>query len=148
MKGLMVKTSGVADVLGAALAPLAGQIRVAFIYGSVAKFAQRNGSDVDVMVVGEPTFGEVVSAAGNAQEALARVYSPFEFGSKLKPVITSWRWSLLEMTMSLQDWVRNGWASPHPCTRGQIQKLLSLADRDLFIGEVRELKPSQRVVAG
>ena len=88
LKGLMVKTTGVADVLRAALAPLAAQIRVAFIYGSVAKLAQRNGSDVDVMVVGEPTFGEVVSAVGNAQETLARevnptVYSPTEFRSKL-----------------------------------------------------------------
>jgi hypothetical protein len=51
------------------------------------------------------------------------------------------------MTMSLQDWVRNGWASPHRRTRDEIQKLLSLADRDLFIGEVCELKPSQRVVS-
>ena len=89
LKGLMVKTSGVADVLRAALVPLAGQIRVAFIYGSVAKLAQKSGSDVDVMVVGEPTFGEVVSAVGNAQETLARevnptVYSPTEFRSKLK----------------------------------------------------------------
>ncbi len=89
LKGLMVKTTGVADVLRAALAPLAAQIRLAFFYGSVAKLAQRNSSDVDVMVVGEPTFGEVVSALGSAQETLAReinptVYSPAEFRSKLK----------------------------------------------------------------
>lgn len=89
LKGLMVKTTGVADVLRAALAPLAARIRLAFIYGSVAKLAQRNGSDVDVMVVGEPAFGEIVSALGAAQETLAReinptVYSPAEFKSKLK----------------------------------------------------------------
>jgi len=89
LKGLMVKTAGVADVLRAALAPLAGRIKVAFIYGSVAKLQQRNGSDVDVMVVGEPTFGEVVEALGSVQEALSReinptVYSPAEFRSKLK----------------------------------------------------------------
>lgn len=89
LKGLMVKTAGVADLLRAALAPLAARIRVAFIYGSVAKLAHRNRSDVDVMVVGEPTFGEVVSALGSAQEMLAReinptVYSPAEFRSKLK----------------------------------------------------------------
>ena len=89
LKGLMVKTTGVADVLRAALAPLAAQIRLAFIFGSVAKLAQRNGSDVDVMVVGELTFGEIVSALGAAQETLAReinptVYSPAEFRSKLK----------------------------------------------------------------
>jgi len=33
--------------------------------------------------------------------------------------------------MSLQDWVRNGWASQHKSTRQEIQKLLALADRDL-----------------
>jgi predicted nucleotidyltransferase len=67
---------------------------VAFICGSVAKLAHRDGSDVDLMVVGEPTFGQLVSAVGNARETLAReinpaVYSPTEFRSKLKPVITS-----------------------------------------------------------
>jgi hypothetical protein len=35
------------------------------------------------------------------------------------------------MSMSLQDWVRNGWASQHKSTRQEIQKLLALADRDL-----------------
>ena len=89
LKGLMVKTTGVADVLRAALAPLAAQIRVAFIYGSVAKLTQRSGSDVDIMVVGESTFSDVVTALGSAQETLAReinptVYSPAEFRSKLK----------------------------------------------------------------
>jgi len=48
-----------------------------------------NGSDVDVMVVGEPAFGEVVAALGGAQETLSReinptVYSPVESRSKLK----------------------------------------------------------------
>jgi hypothetical protein len=37
---LMVKTTGAADVLRAALAPLAAQIRLIFIYGSVAKLGQ------------------------------------------------------------------------------------------------------------
>lgn len=89
LKGLMVKTTGAADVLRAALAPLAAQIQASFIYGSVARLSQRNGSDVDVIVVGEPTFGEVVSALGSAQGTLSReinptVYSPAEFRSKLK----------------------------------------------------------------
>ena len=89
LKGLMVKTTGIADVLRAALAPLAARIRVAFIYGSVAKLTQRSGSDVDIMVVGESTFGDVVTALGSAQETLAReinptIYSPTEFRSKLK----------------------------------------------------------------
>jgi len=89
LKSLMIKTTGVADVLRAALAPVATRIRLAFIYGSVASLTQRNGSDVDVIVVGEATFGETVSALGNAQEIVGReinptVYSAAEFRSKLK----------------------------------------------------------------
>lgn len=33
--------------------------------------------------------------------------------------------------MSLQEWVRNGWASERKSTRQEIQGLLALADRDL-----------------
>jgi len=89
LKSLVVKTAGVADALRDALAPLAGQINVAFIYGSVARFKQRSGSDVDLMVIGDVSFGDVVSALGAAQELLHReinptVYSPAEFRSKLK----------------------------------------------------------------
>jgi len=62
LKGLMVKTAGAVDVLREALAPLAGRIKGAFIYGSVARLQQRNGSDVDLMVVGAVSFGEVVGA--------------------------------------------------------------------------------------
>ncbi len=33
--------------------------------------------------------------------------------------------------MSLQEWVRNGWASERKSTGQEIQRLLALADRDL-----------------
>jgi predicted nucleotidyltransferase len=89
LKGLTVKTAGAADVLREALAPLAGRIKVAFIYGSVARLQQRTASDVDLMVVGAVSFGEVVGALNVVQEMLRReinptVYSPAEFRSKLK----------------------------------------------------------------
>jgi len=89
LKGLVVKTAGAADAVRDALAPLAGQIHVAFIYGSVARFRQRSASDVDLMVVGDVSFGDVVSALATAQETLGReinptVYSPREFKSKLR----------------------------------------------------------------
>jgi predicted nucleotidyltransferase len=89
LKGLMVKTAGAAEVLRAGLAPLAGQIKVAFIYGSMAGLRQKNASDVDLMVVGTVSFGDVVAALNAAQDLLHReinpmVYSPAEFRSKLK----------------------------------------------------------------
>jgi len=60
--GLVRKSIGLVDVLHTALAPLAGQIQVVFVYGSVAKGSEGTHSDVDVMVLGDVGFGDVVHA--------------------------------------------------------------------------------------
>ena len=88
LRGLVVKTAGVADALRRALAQLAGRVRVAFIYGSVAKRAERRGSDVDVMVIGEVSFAEASEALAKAQKAIGRevnpsVYAPGDFRTKV-----------------------------------------------------------------
>jgi hypothetical protein len=51
LRGLVLKTMGLADVMRTALAPLAAQIDIAFIYGSVARQEDSAHSDVDVMIV-------------------------------------------------------------------------------------------------
>jgi uncharacterized protein len=88
LKALIVKTAGVADVLKTALASLDDRIEIALLYGSVASAQQRANSDVDVLVVGNVGFGEVVAALAEAQSQLGRevnptVYAPAEFRSKL-----------------------------------------------------------------
>jgi predicted nucleotidyltransferase len=88
IKSLIAKTVGVRDVLRSALAPLAGEVAVAFVYGSVARQSERANSDVDLMVLGSPSFTQVVSALGPAQKALGREINPTvfpvsEFQSKL-----------------------------------------------------------------
>jgi len=88
LRSFIVKTAGVGDVLRAALAPLAPKLRAAFVYGSVARGEEKRGSDVDLMLVGDITFAEVVRALRPAQTRLAReinpsVYSLREFTSKL-----------------------------------------------------------------
>ncbi len=88
LKGLVVKTAGAGDVLRAALAPLAGEIKAALIYGSLARGAERAGSDIDVLVVGQVSFEDIASALHPAQKTLARevnptVYAPAEFTAKL-----------------------------------------------------------------
>src|SRR3990172_175246 len=50
LAGIFRKTAGLADVLREALAPIAGKIRVVFIFGSVAQVKERATSDVDVLV--------------------------------------------------------------------------------------------------
>jgi predicted nucleotidyltransferase len=87
LASLIRKTSGLADVLGAALTGLREQIDVAFVYGSQARQEAGPDSDVDLMVIGTVGFAEVVSALAQAQDTLARevnptVYSPEEFHRK------------------------------------------------------------------
>ena len=88
LRGILKKTVGVADVLREALAPLGGKVRAAFVYGSVARGDERARSDLDVLVVGEASFGDVVAALAPAQESLRRevnpnVYPALEFRKKL-----------------------------------------------------------------
>ena len=88
LRSLIAKTSGVHEQIRSALATLGTKVRVAFIYGSVAHQREQANSDVDLMVLGEATFGEVVSALSPAQEAIRReinptVYSVVEFRAKL-----------------------------------------------------------------
>src|SRR4030042_3916152 len=88
LKALVTKTVGIAAIVQAALAPLADRIRIAGIYGSIARSEEHRGSDVDLLVVGKVTFAEIVSALDQAQKTINReinptVYPVDEFQSKL-----------------------------------------------------------------
>ena len=88
LRGLLRKTGGLADVLRAALAPLAVRIALAFVYGSITSGKARAVSDVDVLVLGDAGFAELVRALAPVQAALAREVNvtpmtPADFASKL-----------------------------------------------------------------
>ncbi len=100
LRGILRKTSGVADVLREALTPLAEKISVAFVYGSVADGTERRMSDIDVMVVGGASFDQVVQALYPCHEWLRReinpsVYDPTEFTKKARAK-GSFLWRVLE----------------------------------------------------
>ena len=77
LRGIIVKTFGVADVLRDELAPLAARIRAAFIYGSIAKGGDTSSSDVDVMVIAdELSYSDLCSAATRAERRLGRKVNP------------------------------------------------------------------------
>lgn len=87
LKALVTKTVGAADVLRAALRPLAERIRAAFLFGSFARGEQRQHSDVDVMVVGDVSFRDLSAALAQAERRLGRpvnpvLYTPDEFACK------------------------------------------------------------------
>lgn len=88
LSALLRKTVGLADVLIEALKPLSGQIRVAFVFGSVARSAERAESDVDVLVIGSASFADVTEAIFPAQETLQRdvnvkVYAEGEWAERV-----------------------------------------------------------------
>ena len=71
------------------MAGLAERITVAFVYGSLARGEGKANSDVDIMVIGKVSFGEVVSALQTAQKTINRevnpsVYSEREYRTKLR----------------------------------------------------------------
>ena len=76
LAGIFRKTAGLADVLREALTPIAGKIRLAFIFGSVAQGKERANSDVDLLVVGAVSFAAVVAALSRAGERLRREVNP------------------------------------------------------------------------
>jgi uncharacterized protein len=87
LKALVTKTIGAAAVLREALLPLGERIRLAFLFGSLARGEQRRESDIDVIVVGDLSFDELSQAVTLAERRLARpvnpmLYSPAEFERK------------------------------------------------------------------
>jgi predicted nucleotidyltransferase len=76
---LLRKTAGLVDVLRQALEPLGAKVELAFVYGSMASGTERAGSDVDLMVIGSATFGDLALALAPAQAALRREVNPTLF---------------------------------------------------------------------
>ena len=76
LASILRKTSGLADVLTQALAPLAHLIRVGFVFGSVAKGRANVGSDVDAMLVGNVGFRQIVELLHPTQAQLGREVNP------------------------------------------------------------------------
>lgn len=77
LRGLVLKTSGLVDVVRSALAPLAEQIRLAFIFGSVASATDTATSDVDLLIVSDTlAYGEIFAALEPATNRLQRNVNP------------------------------------------------------------------------
>lgn len=87
LAGLLRKTTGAAELLANALIPL--QPASALIFGSVASGTEIASSDVDVLVIGELGFADVVQATYPVQAELGReinpvVYSVLEFQRRIQ----------------------------------------------------------------
>jgi predicted nucleotidyltransferase len=77
LRSLVLKTSGLADVLRTALLPIAPQIALAFVFGSMAKQQDTAASDVDLLVVSDTLgYGDVFGALEAASQTLGRTINP------------------------------------------------------------------------
>ena len=73
LRALVLKTSGLADVLREALVPASDRIRAAFVYGSIAKGEETAASDIDLMVVSDGlTYADLFGALEAASAQLGR----------------------------------------------------------------------------
>ncbi|UCF35203.1 MAG: nucleotidyltransferase domain-containing protein [Phycisphaerales bacterium] len=88
LRGLMVKTAGLVEVLRQVLEPVTDRIVSAFVYGSIARGEELSDSDIDFMVIGETGRFELSKALREAEQRLARavnttVYKADEFAEKV-----------------------------------------------------------------
>ncbi len=74
--GIVRKTFGIVDAIKSALLHNADHINRAFIFGSVASGKETSGSDIDLMIIGDVGYTEVVSDLYEVQETLGRQINP------------------------------------------------------------------------
>lgn len=89
LRGIVTKTFGVADVLREMLARFADRVRLAFVYGSIAKGTAHATSDIDLLVVADLRPSELAVPLEDLRERLGRKislvsYSASEFASMLQ----------------------------------------------------------------
>ncbi|MGH9364173.1 MAG: nucleotidyltransferase domain-containing protein [Thermoanaerobaculia bacterium] len=83
LRALVLKTTGLADVLRAALTPVSRSIRAAFVYGSIAKGEDTASSDIDLMIVSDRlTYADLFRVLEGASERLGRKVAPTIYSLK------------------------------------------------------------------
>jgi predicted nucleotidyltransferase len=81
LRSLVTKSLGAVVVVRTALEGLGERIAVAFVYGSVARGEERLASDLDLLAVGDVSFGELVEALSPAEAQLRREIHPTLFSA-------------------------------------------------------------------
>ena len=90
LRNIVLKTVGLAEPLRDALKPLLSEIRVAFVYGSVAKATDQAASNIDLMIISDSlTYGEVFGALERVTRTVGRkinptVYTGAEFSKRAR----------------------------------------------------------------
>lgn len=72
LRSICLKTFGLAEQIRIQLTPLAGSIERAFVFGSIAKDADRPDSDIDFMVIGDVDLFDLAQVIEELQVKLGR----------------------------------------------------------------------------
>jgi DNA-binding transcriptional ArsR family regulator len=78
LRALLIKTSGLVDVLRGELAPLVSKIKVAAVYGSMASGAETSGSDIDLLIIGS---AKMIALSPLLEQVLCQVLHCLRFQS-------------------------------------------------------------------
>ena len=97
LASILRKTSGIAEVLAGALKPHLQQIECALVFGSIASGKATAASDIDVLIVGNLSFGDAVKALYPVQDVLAREINPKLY------TLNEWRQAQQENTVFVQE---------------------------------------------
>jgi len=74
IRNMVLKTSGLSDVLKSALKDK--RVRVAFVFGSIARGEENAGSDVDLMVIGQLGLRDLSRLLSGIEEKIGREVNP------------------------------------------------------------------------
>ncbi len=81
LRNIIFKTYGVIGQIREAFDPAGGQIRVAFVYGSLARGEEVSSSDLDLFVIGNIGLDDLVSALSSVEQAIGREINPTLFSA-------------------------------------------------------------------
>ncbi|GAK29084.1 nucleotidyltransferase domain-containing protein [Serratia liquefaciens] len=91
------KTSGLVERLRQALSEFNVELELAFVFGSIASGKANADSDIDVLIVGNLSFPEVINAFYPLQQELGREINPKLYS------LTEWQAALAENSAFIQD---------------------------------------------
>jgi predicted nucleotidyltransferase len=90
LRSIVRKTVGLVEPISKSLQPYRSKIKAAFVYGSIARGADKSTSDVDVMIIGDDiAYSEIYTALQRIERVLLRkinptLVTPMEWKSKLE----------------------------------------------------------------
>lgn len=81
LRGIARKTGGVADIVRNALEGIKG-VRIAFIFGSIARGEERPGSDIDVFILANESLTEISKSLSAIETAVGRPVNPMIYSKE------------------------------------------------------------------